>query len=126
MIMNKFIASICLLLCLTGCERGRTVVVHAIANGHDVVYSQVHVIGQLATFRCLRSESGQCHYTVVADDCAPASTACSSPPKRFTVGEGNAMSFTSLPPGFRSCVAATAAPDGDCAPLAAAIASASP
>ncbi len=124
--MNKFIASICLLLCLTGCERGRTVVVHAIANGHDVVYSQVHVVGQLATFRCLRSESGQCHYTVVADDCAPASTACPSPPRQFSVGQGDTMTFTSLPPGFRSCVAPTSAPDGDCAPLAAAIASASP
>ena len=117
--MNKFIALFFLLFFLAGCEQGRTVVVHSIVNGHDQLYSKVNVIGLLATFRCIRSQSGQCHYTVIANDCAPASTPCPSPPKTFAVPEGDIRSFTSLPAGFQSCVTATTSPDGDCAQLVA-------
>ena len=115
--MNKFIALIPLLLVLAGCNQGSTVVVHSIVDGHDVVYSKVNVTGQLASFRCLHSESGQCHYTVVANDCAPASEACASPPLQFAVREGDIRLNTTLPAGFQSCVTATAAPDGDCKQL---------
>lgn len=118
--MKKFIVLFCALLLLAGCEQGRTVVVHSIVNGQDVLFSKVHVFGQFATFRCIRSQSGECHYMVVGDDCAPASAACSSPLKRFAVHEGDTMSFTSLPAGFQSCVTAGMAPDGDCAQFAAA------
>ncbi|HET6554482.1 MAG TPA: hypothetical protein VFG49_13230 [Dyella sp.] len=119
--MNKFVALLFLLPCLAGCEQGRTVVVHTIVNGQDVIFSKVHAVGQLATFRCISSQSGDCHYTVLANDCAPASAACAMPPKMFAVHEGDTMSFTSLPQGFQSCVTPTTKPDGDCAQLAAAI-----
>ena len=115
--MNKFIALLPLLLALAGCEQGRTVVVHSIANGHDVVYSKVSVTGPLASFRCLRSESGECHYTVVANECAPASAMCASPPLHFAVREGDMRINTTLPAGFQSCVTATPAPDEDCKQL---------
>jgi hypothetical protein len=115
--MNKLIALFYMLLSVAGCDQGRTVVVHSITNGQDVIYSRVHVSGLLATFRCIRSQSGQCHYTVVANECAPASAACTSPPTVFTVPEGDTLSLTTLPPGFQSCVTATASPDGDCAQL---------
>lgn len=115
--MNKFIALLPLLLALAGCEQGHTVVVHSIADGHDVVFSKVNVTGPLASFRCLRSESGECHYTVVANDCAPASEACASPPLHFAVREGDIRVNTTLPAGFQSCVSATQAPDDDCKQL---------
>ncbi|WP_445146466.1 hypothetical protein [Dyella sp. Tek66A03] len=115
--MNKIIVLLPLLLVLAGCEQGRTVVVHSIVNGHDVVYSKVNVTGPLASFRCLRSESGECHYTVVANDCAPASAACAAPPLHFAVREGEMRINTSLPAGFQSCVNSTPAPDDDCRQL---------
>lgn len=124
--MNKYIALLPLLLVLAGCNQGRTVVVHSIANGHDVVYSTVHVVGPLATFRCLRSESGQCHYTVVANECAPASAACPSTPAHFAVREGDIHVDSSLPADFQSCVTATTAPDDDCRQLMADAGRASP
>ncbi|WP_430388712.1 hypothetical protein [Dyella sp. 20L07] len=118
--MNKFILLFFMLFSITGCNQGRTVVVHTIVDGQDALYSKVHVAGLLATFQCIRSQSGQCHYIVIANDCAPASAACVSPPKIFAVPEGDIRSFTSLPAGFQSCVTTTTSPDGDCAQLVAA------
>lgn len=113
--MNKFIALCYVLLSFVGCQQGRTVVVQSSVNGQDVLYSKVHVNGPLADFQCIRSQSGSCHYTVVSNDCAPSSVACTQPVADFSVSVGDTRRMASLPAGFQSCVTTTPTPDSHCA-----------
>ncbi|WP_199096174.1 hypothetical protein [Dyella sp. ASV21] len=116
--MNKLIALFYVLLSFAGCEQGRTVVVQSSVDGRDVLYSKVHVNGSQADFQCIRSQSGECHYSLVNNDCAPASIACTEPLAHFTVPVGNTRHMTSLPAGFQSCVTPTPTPDDRCVALA--------
>lgn len=113
--MSKLILLFYLLLALTGCGRGHTVVTHSIVDGVDVIDSQIQIDGQLATFRCLRSKSGVCHYTVLPRNCATSGNGCNPPLTTFSMREGNSLLVTALPADFASCVTASPAAPSECA-----------
>ncbi len=113
--MENLILLFYLLLALTGGAPGHTVITHAIVNGEDVIDSQTQVIGQLASFRCLRSKSGVCHYTVLPSSCATAGHGCKPALSTFSMREGDTLVVTSLPTDFRSCVTASATAPVECA-----------
>lgn len=113
--MNKLILLFYLLLALTGCGRGHTVVTHSMVNGEDVIDSQIRIEGPLATFRCLRSKSGVCHYTVLSRSCATGGNGCKPPLSTFSMRQGDTLMITPLPQDFASCVTADPAAAGECA-----------
>ncbi|WP_267223128.1 hypothetical protein [Dyella silvae] len=121
--MDTLILLFYMLLALTGYERGHTVVTHAVVNGENVIDSQVQIDGPMATFRCLRSKSGVCHYTVLPRRCAASGGDCKPPLSSFSMREGKSLLVTDLPTDFASCVTASPAAAGECAQQ---IASASP
>lgn len=113
--MEKLILLFYLLLCLAGCEKGRTVITHELVDGTDLLYSKIQITGELATFRCLRSRSGQCHYTVLPGSCSTQRVNCDPPITVFTMRQGDSLLLTRLPEDFASCVTSSATPDGACA-----------
>ncbi|WP_109125520.1 hypothetical protein [Dyella sp. C11] len=113
--MEKLILLFHLLLSLTGFEPVRTVVTHELANGRDLIYSTIQISGELATFRCLRSQSGLCHYTLLPGSCGTRSVDCEPPITVFTMRQGDTLLLTRLPEDFASCVTATPAADNACA-----------
>ncbi|WP_114239262.1 hypothetical protein [Dyella sp. C9] len=119
--MNKLILLCSLLLVLTGCDRGRTIVMHSMVDGVDVIDSQIRIVGPLATFRCLRSKSGVCHYTVLPRSCATSGNGCNPPLTTFSMREGDTLMVTQLPADFASCVTAKAAAAAECAQQVASI-----
>ena len=117
--MNKLIALCAFVLSLFGCDGGGTTFVHrSSVDGNDALYSKAHVQAGVARFECLRSESGQCHYTVYPRDCAqgpvaPGSSAVAGqcptePARRFAVTSGDSRQVAGLR-DFSLCVSA----DGD-------------
>jgi len=106
--MSKLILLFYMLLSLTGCEQGRTIVTHTTVNGEDVIYSKILVLGEFATFRCLRSQSGQCYYSVLSKACATRQGTCASPVSTFSMREGDTLMLTALPADFASCASPTA------------------
>lgn len=113
--MEKLLLLFYLLLCLAGCEKGRTVTTHEFVNGADVIYSQIQITGELATFRCMRSQSGRCHYTVLPGACHTRQVDCTPPITSFTMRAGSSVLLSRLPEDFASCVSADAPADGACA-----------
>lgn len=113
--MDKLILLFYLLLALTGGSPGRTVVTHSIVNGEDVIDSQIRIIGELASFHCLRSKTGVCHYTLLPNSCATAGNGCKPALSTFSMREGDTLVVTTLPADFRSCVTASPAAPRECA-----------
>ena len=113
--MEKLILLFYLLLSLTGCEPTRSIVTHEFTNGRDLIYSTIQISGELATFRCLRSQSGQCHYTVLDGSCGTRRVNCDPPITVFTMRQGDTLLLSSLPDDFASCVTPTPSADGACA-----------
>ena len=113
--MEKLILLFYLLLCLTGCEKGRTVVTHELVDGADLIYSKIEITGELATFRCVRSQSGRCHYTVLPGSCSTRHVNCDPPITVFTMSQGDSLLLTRLPEDFATCVTSSATPEGQCA-----------
>lgn len=111
--MNKLIALFYFVLSLYGCDIGGSTFVHRTqAGGPDTLYSSVPTQPGVSRFVCLRSESGQCHYTVFPSDCAAATATgardadCSAQPvKRFVIAEGESRQVAALE-RFRLCVSA--------------------
>ncbi|MFD0740208.1 hypothetical protein ACFQZQ_13065 [Lysobacter koreensis] len=116
----KLIALCYFVLSLFGCDVGGSSFVNrTIVDGSDVLYSRASSQAGVARFDCLRSASGQCHYTVFAPNCAPASgprnRACRSEAvERFAIAKGD----TRLVPGlhrFGLCVSTDdTSPGPDC------------
>lgn len=113
--MHKLILLFYLALALTGCGRGHTVATHVVVDGEEVIDSQVHIVGELATFRCLRSKSGICHYTVLPGTCAANGVGCKPPLSTFSMRQGDTLVLTTLPADFRSCVTADPSAASECA-----------
>ncbi len=113
--MEKLILLFYLLLSLTGCEPTRNVVTHEAVNGIDLIYSKIQITGALATFRCLRSESGECHYTVLSGSCGTRQLNCKPPITVFSMREGDTLLLTRLPEDFTSCVTTRSVAPDDCA-----------
>lgn len=113
--MEKLILLFYLLLSLAGCEPTRTVVTHEVDNGVDLIYSQIQITTELATFRCLRSQSGLCHYTVLAGSCSTHRVNCDPPITVLTMRPGETMTLSHLPDDFATCVTSVATPGHTCA-----------
>ncbi|MBW3550286.1 MAG: hypothetical protein KY442_05500 [Proteobacteria bacterium] len=121
--MNKLTALCSFVLSLYGCDvGGSTYVTRTHVDGTDTLHSRTVVRAGVARFECLRSASGQCHYTVLPDACAPAPAAagarsdhCTDQPlERFVLADGDSRQITGLP-DFRLCVSADAdTPRPDC------------
>ncbi|MHA6204154.1 hypothetical protein ACXU4B_07020 [Dyella soli] len=124
--MDKLILLFYVLLALAGCDHGRTVVTHSIVDGEDVIDSQIQIVGDLASFRCLRSKTGVCHYTVLPHSCAVTGTGCKRPLSTFSMREGDSLMVTTLPVDFRSCVTSRLAAPDECAEQMATAARATP
>ena len=121
--MTKFLSLCYFLISLYGCDvAGSTYVHRASSNGADILHSKVVAQPGVARFECLRSASGQCHYTLFPRRCAAAAAgataaACPSEPiAQFSLANGDSR----LMPGlqrFRLCVSARdGAPDPGCDP----------
>lgn len=121
--MTKLLTLCYFLLWLYGCDvAGSTWVHRASANGSDILHSKVVAQPGVARFECLRSASGQCHYTLFPRACtSPAGPKggtgadCPSEPiGHFSIADGDSR----LVPGlqrFRVCVSAEGgAPEPDC------------
>jgi len=113
--MEKLILLFYLLLSLTGCQPTQTVVIHELDNGADLIYSKIQITTELATFRCLRSRSGLCHYTVLERSCSTSRVNCDPPITVFTMRQGDTLLLSHLPDDFATCVTSAATPDNACA-----------
>ena len=122
--METLIAIICFALSLVGIDIGGThFIERSNRDGVDLLYSQVDARPGMARFRCLRSASGECHYTLFPRECATAGATsatldadCTTRPiRRFAVAAGGERELNGLP-AFQPCVAPQAAvPAPDCA-----------
>lgn len=113
--MEKLILLFYLLLSIAGCEPTRSVVTHEFTNGQDLIYSKIQISGELATFRCLRSQSGLCHYTVLAGSCGTQRVNCDPPITVFTMRQGDTLLLSRLPEDFASCVTSAPTAESTCA-----------
>ncbi|MDR3448055.1 MULTISPECIES: hypothetical protein [Dyella] len=124
--MEKLILLFYLLLSLTGCEPTRNVDTHEVVNGIDLIDSKIQITGELATFRCVRSDSGQCHYMVLPGSCGTRQVNCKSPITVFSMRQGDTLLLTRLPEDFASCVTTTQVNPNACARQLASAAPATP
>ncbi|MDR0184399.1 hypothetical protein [Lysobacter arvi] len=104
----KFQALLYFVLSLFGCDVGRSTFVDRIVHdGASTLESRAVVEAGVARFECIRSASGQCHYTLFARDCSAAnakSGSCvSTPIRRFVVADGDTRQIAGLR-DFRLCV----------------------
>jgi hypothetical protein len=110
--MRNLIAMLYFLVSLLGCDTGgTTIATRATIDGEDVVYGKARVQGDIVHFECVRSTSGQCHYTVFPRQCsldpAPASPppACAPlPVERFTLKAGTSRDVVGMTASFDLCV----------------------
>lgn len=118
--MKTFLAIIMYSLSLFGIDLGSQIRTDRVRNnGTDVLYSKVVTQPTGTRFECLRSESGQCYYTVFPRECTPTSASTSGstgtrttdclakPVERFALAKGGSRQIPVLP-GFRLCVSAEA------------------
>ncbi|MGY1459561.1 MULTISPECIES: hypothetical protein [unclassified Luteimonas] len=124
--MNKLLALCYFVLSLFGFDGGGATFVHRVgADGGDVLYSKAQVQAGVGRFECLRSESGQCHYTVYPRDCTPATataataqaTGCrAASAQRFVIARGDSRQISGLH-DIRLCVSTDGGTRGpDCEP----------
>jgi hypothetical protein len=116
--MGKLATLFWFALSLAGCQPpGQTTIVQSSVNGRATLHSEVNVAQGVATFRCIASSSGACHYALYAGDCHGG--ACTGKPAHaFGLPVGQRLVDASQPTGFTPCVgvsaeAATAACTGD-------------
>ncbi len=99
------------LLALAGCHErsGTTTIVRATNDGVDAFFSKTVAGRGTASFHCLASRSGRCHYLVYDARCADAARAC---PRReldrFDLAVGQVRELKGLDEGFRQCASADA------------------
>ena len=100
------VASLCVLM-LAACQQSNNTSVTRIrANGVDTLHSRTTVDNGVASFACIASSSGQCHYLVLDARCAK-DTDCPYPPlHRLAVAVGKTEQMAWLPAGFQHCVSA--------------------
>ena len=118
--MKTFLAVIAYALSLFGIDVGSHIRTdRVLSNGTDVLYSQVVSQPTGTRFECVRSASGQCHYTVFPQQCTTmpgtGTVDCTAQPaERFTLAKGETRRMAALP-ALRMCVSADAAvADQDC------------
>ena len=118
--MNKLIALCYFALSLYGCDvGGNTFVHHTRQDGTETLYSKVTAQPGVARFKCLRSASGQCHYTLYPGSCTPTAGVTGKhnancqpePPERFAIAIGESHQVATVQ-GYRLCVSAEAGVPG--------------
>ena len=90
----------------------RETVVHTSERGAAVIFSRTSYRGGLATFRCVDSRSGRCHYQVYAACAAPTAAAGSAAAapcaprmlQEFDLQVGQRRDIGGLPRDFGQCV----------------------
>jgi hypothetical protein len=110
--MRNLIATLYFLLSLLGCDSGGTTfATRTTVDGEDVVYGKAQVRSGIVHFECVRSASGECHYTVFPRECtadpAPASPppACAAlPAEHFTLKAGTSREVVGMSAAFDLCV----------------------
>ncbi|WP_266170488.1 hypothetical protein [Dyella subtropica] len=106
--MRSVLAFIYYLLALVGCTGGSTTEIRSSADGRDVVHGRVHVQAGLATFECLGSASGQCHFVLFPAECgvvAAVGKRCQAPSfKHLALAVGTSQELGDLPAEFKTCV----------------------
>jgi hypothetical protein len=111
--METLIAVLCFVLSLAGYDPGAThFIERSTRDGVDLLDSRIDVRPGIARFRCVRSASGACHYTLFPRDCRGRGTSstgadvdCQAHPlRRFAVIAGDEREFSGLP-RFQPCVA---------------------
>lgn len=107
--MTKLAALFWFALSLFGCNpHGQTVTVQSSTNGHQTLRSEVDILHGIATFRCVASSSGVCHYALYADNCRGAAGCKRKPIHAFGLPVGQRLVDTDQPPGFVHCVGVSA------------------
>jgi hypothetical protein len=122
--METLIALICFALSLVGIDiGGNHFIERSNRDGVDLLYSRVDARPGMARFQCLRSASGQCHYTLFPRECVDAAATATQgaanclaqPIRQFAVVAGGERELDGLP-AFHPCVAQQPArPAPDCA-----------
>jgi hypothetical protein len=123
--MNTFLAIVYFLLSLAGLDVGSsTFVDRSSRDGATTLESRAQVTSGIARFECVRSASGQCHYTVFPSACAgtrrplpwPATRCADNRVERFAVTSGASREVAGLR-DFRLCVSSRDEPLGpECVP----------
>ena len=110
----KLMAWLAFALSLFGVDiGGSTFVTRTVVDGAEVLYSRATAEAGSARFECVRSASGQCHYTVYPRACGPDDC---EPLKRFVLANGDSRQVAGLH-RFQLCVSADdATPGSDCDP----------
>ncbi|MGN6191000.1 MAG: hypothetical protein ACTHM4_02510 [Rhodanobacteraceae bacterium] len=107
--MTKLAALFWFALSLFGCNpHGQTVIVQSSTNGQQTLRSEVDIVHGVATFRCVASSSGVCHYAIYANKCQDAAGCTHKPIHAFGLPVGQRLVDTDQPPGFVHCVGVSA------------------
>ena len=107
--MGKLATLFWFALSLAGCHPpGQTTIVQSSIDGHTTLHSEVNVVHGVATFRCVASSSGACHYAIDAGNCDVATACARQPIHGFGLPVGQRLVDTDLPPGFTPCVGVSA------------------
>lgn len=101
------------LLALFGCNGGNatTTMTRTQVDGQDTLFSRTTHERDAATFQCVRSSSGRCHYQLFEETCAPGpeadKTNCArTPMDRFSLAVGERRLVKGLATQLGECVQA--------------------
>ena len=107
--MGKLATLFWIALSLAGCNpHGQTTIVQSSIDGHTTLHSEVTIARGVATFRCIASSSGACHYAIDTGNCHGSATCTGQPVHAFGLPVGQRLVETDLPPGFTPCVGVSA------------------
>jgi hypothetical protein len=105
--MRIFLPLCVAVLLLAGCQQSsNTSVTRIRANGVDALYSKTTVDNGVASFDCIASSSGHCHYLVLDARCGKDKDCAYPPLHRLAVAVGKTEQMAGLPAGFQHCVSA--------------------
>ncbi len=103
------------LLALFGCDgkSSTTTVTRTQVNGEDALFSRTTQDHDAATFQCVRSISGRCHYQVFQENCAAQAgtdtpKCARTPMDSFSLAVGDRHLVKGLAGQVRECVQAEA------------------
>ena len=102
--MKTVLAILVYTLSLFGIDVGSHIRIDRVrSNGTDALYSRVVAQPTGTRFECVRSDSGQCFYTVFAGNCVGAQDAapqsgvpCASSAQRFAIANGDSRQLSAV------------------------------
>ncbi|MET0288807.1 MAG: hypothetical protein ABW178_04205 [Pseudoxanthomonas sp.] len=113
------------LLALFGCNDGTstTTVTRSQRDGEDTLFSRTTLDRGLATYQCVRSVTGRCHYQLFEETCTGAAdgantTQCArTPMDQFSLAVGEAREVKGLAGAVKDCVQSDVpGPETRCSP----------